>query len=45
MKTEGFDFILSLSKDLLGFVGAFLAGARFEIVKARVSSRERPYAS
>jgi len=44
MKTEGFHFILSLSKDLLGFVGVPLAGARFTIVKAGVR-KERPYAS
>ncbi len=44
MKIDGFHVVLSQSKHPLGFVGAFLADARFAIVKLGVRE-ERPYAS
>jgi hypothetical protein len=44
MKIGGFHVVLSLSKDPLGFVGAFLADVRFAIVKSGVHA-ECPYAS
>jgi hypothetical protein len=44
MKIRGFHFSPSLSRDPLGFVGVFLADARFAIVKSGVRE-ERPYAS